>query len=143
MKKVLLDILLSVCAILAGVKPVLITIGVLIAVDTITGIWLSLKNGETLNSKKLSHTVSKAIIYQVFIISAFLVEKFIIPELPLLEISSGFIALTEILSIGENMDGILKMNIFDNIKKIFIRSQNIIPPEMVDDVLKNDQKNIK
>lgn len=143
-----MELLMAGLSVILGIKPVLCVIGLLIAIDFFLGSWVSLKKGETFSSKKMSNTVTKAIIYHLFIISAFLIEKFIITQLPLLEISAGFIALIELTSISESAFYLTGINFFASLKKLLKREGSKIgidaeTVENVSDILEETKKNIK
>ena len=129
--------IMTALAVILGIKPVLVTIGVLIFIDLFLGIWSALKNGENIESKKLANTVSKGIVYHLFIISAFIIEKFIFNgHIPMLEITSGMVAIIEIKSISENVDKIIGLNLFNIIKKVFIRTQTVVDKQTAEDISK-------
>lgn len=97
---------------ISPIKAVMFTIGFLIMADFITGAYASVKNKVPIRSARIAHTVSKFFIYNLVILSAFLLEEFIVKELPFLRIIAGFIAITEIKSILENFDKIYGVNPF-------------------------------
>ena len=135
------DIVLSCLSILLGVKPIMVTIGILLFFDFLTGVWSSIKNGEEINSKRMGATVTKMILYQMAILSAFLVEKFIITQLPLTELVAGFLSLIELKSISENVFKITGINFFSSIKNILTRNGDKIGIDQ--ELVKNIDANLK
>jgi len=123
----LLKILALIALILAPIKAALLTVGFLIFLDLVTGIWAALKRAESLQSAALRRTVSKMIIYQMAVISAFLIEHYILAEtLPMTKVVAGFIALVELKSILENSNTILGTDVFKLlIKKLGSKNDNI------------------
>lgn len=111
-------------AIFAPIKAVMLTVGFLIIADLLTGIWASLKRGEKLSSAAMRRTISKMLIYQLCIISAFFIESNIMQDvLPICKIVAGVIALVELKSLLENSNTILGMDIFaELIKKLGSRN---------------------
>ena len=102
--------------ILAPIHAVIITVGVLILFDSLTGIMAARKRGEKINSSGLRRTLSKAIVYQVAVISAFLVQKYLISDtVPVSKITSGIIGVVELTSIFENLNEVYGSNIFRKI----------------------------
>lgn len=98
---------------LAPIKAVMLTVGFLIFLDALTGIWAALKRKEAITSAALRRTISKMIIYQLAVISGFLIEKHLFAgDLPVTKIVAGFIGLVEFKSILENGNTILGTNIF-------------------------------
>lgn len=135
MKKYIWEGIMTGFAVVLGIKPVLVTIGVLISIDLILGLYAAIKQGEKIESKKLANTVSKGIVYHLFIISAFIIEKFIFNgHIPMLEITAGFISLIELKSISENVDKIIGLNLFDMLRKIFLRTQKIVDKDVANDI---------
>ncbi|CAL2091499.1 conserved protein of unknown function [Tenacibaculum sp. 190524A02b] len=99
-------------ALLAPLNGVLTTMMFLIVVDFITGAYASLKKQISITSEKIAHTISKFVIYNLVIISAYFLEIYIVNEVPFLKIIAGFIAVTEIKSILENYNKIYGVNPF-------------------------------
>jgi hypothetical protein len=116
MKTWLQGIIVSLAAVLAPIKAMMITAGVLIFVDLVTGIWAALKSGEKISSAKLRNTVSKAVIYQIAIISGFICEKYLLDgALPISKLIAGVIGMVEIKSVLENANKIFDKDIFASI----------------------------
>ncbi len=102
-----------VVAVLAPIQSVIISVGVLVFADAITGIWASIKNGQGFNSAALRRTVSKLLIFQLCIITGFLVEQYLIGSIiPITKIIGGLIGLVELTSILENANKITGTNLF-------------------------------
>jgi hypothetical protein len=120
MKDWLVAILLSSIAVLAPLKPVLLAVGMLIFADLVLGIWAAKKRGENISSAGMRRTISKILVYNICIISGFLMEKYIIEEwFPITKIVAGAISTVELKSILENSNAVLGMNVFKElIKKI-------------------------
>jgi len=87
---------------LAPIKPLMIAIGVLIAIDLILGIWAAIKSGEKITSRGISRTIAKIIAYNLAIISSHIMESYFAQGIPIVKIISGLIAITEFKSILEN-----------------------------------------
>jgi len=102
---------------LTPVNGVMLTMVFLIVVDFITGSYASYKMGISIDSKKIGHTISKFFIYNLVILSAFLLESFIVDEVPFLKVIAGFIAVAEIKSILENYNRIYGVNPFTGLTK--------------------------
>jgi sugar phosphate permease len=90
-------------AALAPIQMVLITVGVLVFIDMITGMWAASKRGENINSAAMRRTISKMLIYQLTVISGFLLETYILNGLlPVTKIVAGVVGMVEFKSILEN-----------------------------------------
>jgi len=126
-------------ALIAPIKTVMLTIGFLIIADFITGAYAAFKNNIPIQSKRIGHTVSKFFIYNLVVLSAFLLEKYIVNEIPFQKIITGFIAIAEIKSILENFDKIYGVNPFKALINIMKKS------ELKDaiDALSDNQKQTK
>lgn len=144
-KKFGLDLLIACGSVLVGVKAIMTVVGILLFFDLVTGVWAAIKRGEQINSKKLGHSVSKMIIYQIAILSAFLIEKFIITQVPITEVVSGFLALVELKSISENVLTISGLDFFGAIKQFLHRESSVIglKPEIVDETIDLVEKSEK
>lgn len=115
------NILFWVAAFLSPIGPVMWTMVTLIVADFITGIYAAYRAGDRIESKKMANTVSKFLIYLLVILCAWLVEMHVIPEVPIMKIVSGFIAVTELKSIFENFNKIYGIDIWSQIKEFFNR----------------------
>lgn len=103
--QILQGMLLSSLATLAPIKPIMISVGILIFADLILGILASLKQNIPISSAALRRTVSKMVVYHIAILSGFLVEKYLIGDLiPATKLIAGVIGMVELKSILENSD---------------------------------------
>jgi phage-related holin len=74
--------LISICfAFFLPISGILLMIGVLIAIDTFTGIWKAKKLKEKITSRKLSGIISKLALYEVTVIMFFLIDNFILNDI--------------------------------------------------------------
>ena len=104
--------LISICfAFFLPISGILLMIGVLICIDTITGIWKAKKIGEKITSRKLSSIISKLALYEVTVIMFFLIDQFILNDIILTFFSVPFmltkvvalvLASIEVMSINES-----------------------------------------
>lgn len=112
MKEWMIKGLIVLASILAPIKPMLIACGVLIVADTITGMLAAYKRKEQITSAEMRRSVSKMFVYQIAIISAFVLEKWIMHDsIPVSRIVSGVIGLVEFKSILENVSSITGQDI--------------------------------
>jgi hypothetical protein len=129
--------LISICfAFFLPISGILIMIGVLIAIDTFTGIWKANKLKEKITSRKLSAIISKLALYEVTVIMFFLIDNFILNDIILTFFSVEFmltkvVALVlssiEVLSINENYKVISNKNLdlWQSMKLLFSRAKEI------------------
>jgi hypothetical protein len=109
-------------------------IGVLISIDTITGIWKAKKLGEKITSRKLSSIISKLALYEITVIMFFLIDKFILNEIILTFFSVPFmvtkiVALVlssiEVMSINENYKIVKGIDLWQSMKLLFARAKEV------------------
>lgn len=113
MKEWLNKVALASLAALAPIKMVMITVGVLIMADLVTGIWAALKRGEKVSSAAMRRTVSKMFIYQLAVICGFMLETYILDGIvPVAKIVAGVIGMVEFKSILENSNHIVGGDLF-------------------------------
>jgi hypothetical protein len=127
--------LISICfAFFLPISGILIMIGVLISIDTITGIWKANKLGEKITSRKLSSIISKLALYEITVIMFFLIDKFILNEIILQFFSVPFmltkvvalvLASIEVMSINENYKIVKGIDLWQSMKLLFARAKDI------------------
>ena len=127
--------LISICfAFFLPISGILIMIGVLISIDTITGIWKANKLGEKITSRKLSSIISKLALYEITVIMFFLIDKFILNEIILTFFSVPFmltkiVALVlssiEVMSINENYKVVKGIDLWQSMKLLFARAKEV------------------
>ncbi len=116
MKDWIFNLALAALAVLAPIQTVLITVGCLVFADFLTGIWAALKEGQPITSAALRRTVSKAIVYQIAVISGFILEKFLMADaIPVAKLIAGTIGLVEVKSVLENTKRITGQDIFKDL----------------------------
>jgi len=127
--------LISICfAFFLPISGILIMIGVLISIDTITGIWKAKKIGDKITSRKLSSIISKLALYEVTVIMFFLIDQFILNDIILTFFSVPFmltkiVALVlssiEVMSINENYKVVKGIDLWQSMKLLFARAKDI------------------
>lgn len=112
----LVEILLVGIGILAPLNATMIVISLLVLLDLGAGIYKAYKKSIPISSKRMGHTISKIVFYNIAIISAYLIELYIIGStVHLTKVVSSVIALVEFKSILENVSEIVG---FDLLKKV-------------------------
>ena len=108
--------MISLLAVLAPMKPILLVTGFLIFADLLSGVLAAKKRGEPITSHGLRRTLSKTFVYNMAIISGFLVERYLLSDfIPILKITSSVIGISECISIFENLNTIDGSNIFKKV----------------------------
>lgn len=104
MKSFLEALAASLLAVFAPVKAALVTILVLVAIDLITGIWVSVKNKQQITSAGLKRTIIKLFVYEAAMCLAFLVHQYLTGDtFPADKIVAAMVGLTELKSCVENL----------------------------------------
>lgn len=116
MKEWLSKGLVASLAVFAPIKMVMVTVGILILADLITGIWASIKRKEKVKSAAMRRTISKMLVYQLAVVCGFLLETYILDGVvPVTKIVAGAIGMVEFKSILENANSIVGGDIFKGI----------------------------
>ncbi len=107
MKDFILKLISATMIALAPVQGMVITALVLIFMDLITGLMAAHKQKKKITSAGLRRTVSKVFVYEVAIVCAFLTQQHLTGDtVPVCNIVTGLIGMTEFLSILENLNTI-------------------------------------
>lgn len=124
--------LLLIAAFLAPIASVIFAVLFLIFVDLITGILAARKEKQRITSSAMSRTIAKTLVYCTTIIVTYVVHKYLLVgfDFPVESIVSGFIALTEMKSILENMDRISNHSVLKDLILIFSNErERRLPPK--------------
>lgn len=114
----------------------LIAVGVAILLDTITGVFKSIKlNGwRSIKSRKLSNVISKMVLYEICILLLFIIDyhilnKFVIKTFGIkfmfTELCAIMLIFIELVSIKENIEASFNIDIWKILKKTFNRAKEI------------------
>jgi hypothetical protein len=121
-------------AFLMPIEPLLVLIGAMILVDTITGVYKARKKKEKVTSRKLSQVISKMFLYQLTVITFFLLDSYLLGEfvsiftsipLFLTKVSAILLASIEVVSINENFTAITGKSLWKQIKLILWRAKEL------------------
>ncbi len=109
---------------------------IFLALDTISGIWASLREGHKLESHKLRKTVYKFLWYTIAVMSSWMMEHtYKLSWTNLSCLIAGFICFVELKSIFENITRITNEPIFTRILKLLKRKTT----ETINDITDNDK----
>jgi len=122
-------VLLSAAAIFAPIKGLLLTTGIMIFADLITGIIAASKRKEPITSSGLRRTLTKLAVYEAAIMLAFLAEHYMSDVLPFVKMCAAMVAIVELKSIYENLNSASGMNL---LKQLIdkLGSDNKQPPQV-------------
>jgi hypothetical protein len=124
----------SLLSILAPVKPLVFIAVLAIILDTAFGVWRSVKKGgwSSIRSRRLSHTISKSLLYSGAIVFIFLLEKYVVADilghfisvdLVLTKMFTFFCVVTEVKSINESYHSVTGVNVWDKFIAFVKRSK--------------------
>ena len=130
-------VLFALLSILAPVKPLVFIAVLAIVLDTCFGIWRSVKKSgwSSIRSRRLSHTISKSLLYSGAIVFIFLLEKYVVSDilghfiaidLVLTKMFTFFCVFTEIKSINESYFSVTGVNVWDKFIAFVRRSKEQI-----------------
>lgn len=121
-------------SVLAPVKPIVYIAILAIILDTVFGIWRSVKkNGwASIRSRRLSHTISKSLLYSGAITFIFLLEKYVIADvlghfiavdLVLTKMFTFFCVVVELKSVNESYEDVTGVDVWTKFKSFVKRSK--------------------
>lgn len=116
MKTWLLHLWIGIVAFISPLVPLAVLVSSLIATDFIFGIYRAYKIGELINSRKMGHTISKMFLYNMAVLTVFMLEKIIVgTDMQFTKIAVGVIAMVEIKSIDESFKLLYGFSIYESI----------------------------
>lgn len=136
MKTYLNYILTGLVLFFAPIQGLLIAVGISIALDTFVGVFKSIKlNGlKSIRSRRLSNVISKMFLYQVTILLLFTIDRFLLNEFVNLHFTIQYmftklvailLIFVELVSIKENIEEALNIDIWKLLKNSFNRAREI------------------
>ena len=127
----------SVLTILTPVKPLVLIAVFAIILDTCFGIWRSVRKSgwRSIRSRRLSHTISKSLLYSGAIVFIFLLEKYVVADilghfiaidLLMTKAFTTFCVYTEVKSINESYFSVTGVNVWDKFIKFAKRGKETL-----------------
>lgn len=101
---------------LAPIKFIIAAVIFFVISDLFCGAWASILNGDIFQPTKLRNTLAKIFFYNLLVLTGFVFETFIVPEIPMIKILAGLVCGTEVTSIMRNVGKILGVNLFEALK---------------------------
>jgi hypothetical protein len=98
MKANWIKLLATISAFLMPISGLLFLVGFVILLDTITGVWKSIKNKVKITSRGLSAIISKMLLYEVTVIMFYMIDQFILNHI-ILQFFSVELLLTKVLAL--------------------------------------------
>jgi hypothetical protein len=121
-------------AFLMPISGLLFLVGFVIALDTVTGIWKSIKKKVPITSRGLSAIISKMMLYEVTVILFYMIDHFILNniimhffsvELLLTKVLALILVSIEVMSINENYKAVKGLDLWQAMKNLFARAKDI------------------
>lgn len=134
MKANWLKLLAMIGTFLMPISGLLFLVGFVILLDTITGIWKSIKHKVPVTSRGLSAIASKMLLYQVTVILFYMIDQFILNkiilqffsvELLLTKVLALILVSIEVMSINENYKAVKGLDLWQAMKNLFARAKEI------------------
>jgi hypothetical protein len=136
MKTYLLNALAGLLLFFSPITGLVITVGLIVILDTFTGIFRSVKlrGWSSIRSRILSNIISKMLLYEICIVLLFPIDKFLLNDLLIRLISVQYFAtklvciviiLIEGTSIKENIEEALNIKIWKIIKNAIRRAKEV------------------
>ena len=126
--------LLAIVTFFAPIYGLLFLVGFSIFLDTVTGVWKSVKNKVPITSRGLSSIISKMLLYEVTVILFYMIDHFILNNIilkffavPLLltKVLSLILVSIEVMSINENYKAVKGLDLWQAMKNLFARAKDI------------------
>ena len=127
MKDFLLTLVISILSLITPIKPLVFTIGFVIAIDFIFGVYRSWKlDPKSITSRKMGHTISKILFYNLSVITVYFVAGIWSSDVGLLaaKATALLIGLTEIKSIDESFQILFGFGFYQKVMDILKRNVN-------------------
>ena len=128
------NIFFAIVLFIAPIQGVLLTVGAFIVLDTVSGVWKARKTKVPITSKGLSAIISKMLLYQLTIITTYLLDFYIIGEFldgifsieqVLTKIVAMVLVFIEAQSINENYKEIRGVDLWEQFKKLLSRAKEV------------------
>ncbi len=121
-------------AVIAPVFPMIYIAILAILIDTGFGVWRSVKKGgwKSIKSRRLSHVISKSLLYSGAILFTFLIEKyiaadliaqFVAVDLVMTKVIAFFCVVVEVKSINESYESVTGKNMLKALRGFVTRAK--------------------
>ena len=128
--------IMAIITFFSPIAGLLLAVGAMIALDTILGITKAIKQEgwEAVTSRKASVIISKFLLYQLTVITFFIIDYNLINEFTKAHYQNDYLltkfitlslCFVEAKSIDENIKAIFGFSIWTNLKEVLIRTQEI------------------
>ena len=145
MKDFIITFLVSILTLVTPIKPLIFTVGFVIAIDFLFGVYRAWRlDPNSITSRKMGHTVSKILLYNLAVITVYFVAGIWSQEFGLLaaKATSLLIALTEVKSIDESFQILFGFGFYSKLISFLKRDINDTKG-MLQDAEPDDQSDSK
>jgi hypothetical protein len=136
MGKYLNAFVMAIITFFSPIAGLLLAVGAMIALDTILGITKAIKQEgwESVTSRKASVIISKFLLYQLTVITFFIIDFYLINEFTKIHYQNNYLltkfitlslCFVEAKSIDENIKAIFGFSIWTNLKEVLTRTQEL------------------
>jgi hypothetical protein len=136
MGKYLNAFVISVITFFSPIAGLLLAVGAMIALDTILGVTkaIKLEGWESVTSRRASVIISKFLLYQLTVITFFIIDFYLINEFTKIHYQNNYLltkfitlslCFVEAKSIDENIKVIFGFSIWTNLKEVLTRTQEL------------------
>lgn len=125
MKTWMIHLWIGIVAFLTPLFPMALLVSTLIGTDFVFGLYRAYKTQEQINSRKMGHTISKMFLYNMAVLSVFMLEKIIVgTDMQFTKIAVGVIAMVELKSIDESFRILYGFSIYESLIERLKRGTN-------------------
>lgn len=116
MRTWLLHLWIGLVAFISPLFPLAILVSTLIGTDFVFGIYRAYKTRQEINSRKMGHTISKLFLYNLAVLSVFMLEKLVFgTDTQFTKVVVGVIAMVELKSIDESFRILYGFSIYESL----------------------------
>ena len=109
-------LIVSIIAIIAPIKTLILTLTMLIVVDFIFGIYRAFRKGEPITSRKMSQSLPKILLYNIVIIVLYYTDHYVLQTgMQLEKLAAALICLVELKSIDESWTTVFGWSIWTKV----------------------------
>lgn len=116
MKTWLIHLWIGLVAFVSPLFPLAILVSTLIGTDFVFGIYRAYKTRQEINSRKMGHTISKLFLYNLAVLSVFMLEKLVLgTDTQFTKVVVGVVAMVELKSIDESFRILYGFSIYESL----------------------------
>lgn len=116
MRTWLLHLWIGLVAFISPLFPLAILVSTLIGTDFVFGIYRAYKTKQEINSRKMGHTISKLFLYNLAVLSVFMLEKLVFgTDTQFTKVVVGVVAMVELKSIDESFRILYGFSIYESL----------------------------